>query len=281
MDFHLRPATPDDDTFLAELFYDVRSPEFAALPAAVAGPLLQMQHRAQLRAYAETYPSAVNQIVWMEGRRAGRLLVSHTPQELHLVDIALLSQFRGQGVGTRLLSELCRNAREHQLPLRLSVQVGNPAWRLYERLGFAPVGSDGVYISMELGAAAAVATQPPGEAAEPETGADTADRLTQGYFQSLQGRTLKVRTLGGVQTALTVANVEPLRLARNSAIEWGDSFRVQFTGPMESIVSPETVEIIVDGHAPLALFVSPLGPLEGRMQYEAIFNRSRVREGAG
>jgi ribosomal protein S18 acetylase RimI-like enzyme len=276
MDFRLQAATPDDDTFLAELFHDVRSPEFASLPAAVAGPLLEMQHRAQLRAYAEKFPTAGNQIVWIEGHRAGRLLVSHTAEELHLVDVALLSPFRGQGVGTQLVAELCRKARAEDLPLRLSVQAGNPARRLYERMGFVSTGSDGMYIAMELDAPAALEPEPVAGDAQPQPPAVAEEGLSQAYFRSLLGKAVDVRTMGGVQTVLTVENVQPLETARGPAVELGDSFRIEFTGPLEPIVPPETVEITVPGQTPQLLFLSPLGPLKGRMQYEAIFNRSRM-----
>lgn len=51
--------------------------------------------------------------------------------------------FRGRGLGTRLLAELIGQARSRDLPgLSLSVEEGNPARALYERLGFVPAGAD-------------------------------------------------------------------------------------------------------------------------------------------
>lgn len=50
---------------------------------------------------------------------------------------------RGRGLGTRLLTELIHRARSRSLPgLSLSVEEGNPARVLYERLGFVPAGAD-------------------------------------------------------------------------------------------------------------------------------------------
>lgn len=47
---------------------------------------------------------------------------------------------RGTGVGTALLKALIDRARHEDLcALSLSVEVDNPALRLYERLGFARV----------------------------------------------------------------------------------------------------------------------------------------------
>lgn len=47
---------------------------------------------------------------------------------------------RGVGHGRRLISHVIDTARSRRLPaISLSVEAGNPAARLYERLGFTPV----------------------------------------------------------------------------------------------------------------------------------------------
>lgn len=51
-------------------------------------------------------------------------------------------EHRGRGLGTRLLTGLIVEARSRGLPgLSLSVEEGNPARGLYERLGFTPAGA--------------------------------------------------------------------------------------------------------------------------------------------
>jgi GNAT superfamily N-acetyltransferase len=50
--------------------------------------------------------------------------------------IALLPEFRGRGIGTQLLQHLLVRADERFARVSLSVTLGNPAARLYERLGF-------------------------------------------------------------------------------------------------------------------------------------------------
>lgn len=57
--------------------------------------------------------------------------------------IGVLSDYTGQGIGTKLMEQLIIYAREHYPGLSLSVRAKNPAVRLYERLGFRRVeGSD-------------------------------------------------------------------------------------------------------------------------------------------
>jgi GNAT superfamily N-acetyltransferase len=53
--------------------------------------------------------------------------------------IAVLPAYRGQGVGTRLLSHLLETARFTSPSISLAVRAINPAVHLYERLGFEKV----------------------------------------------------------------------------------------------------------------------------------------------
>ena len=51
--------------------------------------------------------------------------------------IGVLAQHRGRGVGAALLEALLQTARETSIRrVSLSVEIDNPALRLYERLGF-------------------------------------------------------------------------------------------------------------------------------------------------
>ena len=65
--------------------------------------------------------------------------------------VGVRPEARGRGVGTALLRELIQRARLERLPaLSLSVEEDNPAVRLYERLGFVPVGRDDKAWTMRL-----------------------------------------------------------------------------------------------------------------------------------
>ena len=87
--------------------------------------------------------------VLVDGEPAGRLLVARWRDEIRIVDITLLPAFRGRGAGSDLLAELMDEATEMGKRLSIHVEQTNRALRLYERLGFKPVGETGVYLRME------------------------------------------------------------------------------------------------------------------------------------
>src|SRR6202023_2868940 len=124
-----------------------RQQEFVALgwPATQLETFLRMQFNARQRWYETAYPQAEHQIVFLNGEPAGRILVNRGPDFALLVDIALLTEHRNLGIGTRLLQELIEQSEKTGIPIRLQVMKTNPAQHLYERLGFVKAGEDELY----------------------------------------------------------------------------------------------------------------------------------------
>ena len=68
----------------------------------------------------------------------------HIDNDTPSLAISLLPEYRGLGIGTRLLNDLLLLLQEHgYLRASLSVQKGNPALRLYQRTGFRIVAERG------------------------------------------------------------------------------------------------------------------------------------------
>jgi ribosomal protein S18 acetylase RimI-like enzyme len=65
------------------------------------------------------------------------------------MDVALLPQFRGRGIGTYLLGNILSLGLRSGKIVTIHVEVFNPALRLYERLGFKKVAANEVYHLME------------------------------------------------------------------------------------------------------------------------------------
>jgi ribosomal protein S18 acetylase RimI-like enzyme len=147
----LRPAKPDDQNFLFQLYASTRQAEFAALgwDSAQLEPLLRMQFAAQQRWYETAYAQAEHQIVVLGEAPIGRIIVDRAAEATTLVDISLLPAQRGCGLGGGLIRDLITECSQAKVRLRLQVLKTNPAAHLYERLGFVKTGEDGMYIQME------------------------------------------------------------------------------------------------------------------------------------
>ena len=88
-------------------------------------------------------------MILIEGEPAGRLYVNRGPDELRIIDIAMLPAYRNRRIGTHLIGALQTEAALARKPLRIHVERFNPALRLYERLGFRPIADRGVYLFLE------------------------------------------------------------------------------------------------------------------------------------
>lgn len=148
----LRPIGPDDMDFLLRVYRSTREEELAMVvdwTEEMKDAFIQQQFNAQHVWYQEHYQGATFDIVLVDGVPAGRLYVHRRPDEIRLVDIALLPEFRKGGLGTSILQDLLAEVRAAGKPVTIHVEVYNPAMRLYERLGFKPVEDRGVYRLMK------------------------------------------------------------------------------------------------------------------------------------
>ncbi|WP_433076808.1 N-acetyltransferase family protein [Dactylosporangium sp. CA-052675] len=140
----VRPATDADDAFLRAVHAASRDEEVARFgwdPGRTAA-LLAMQFDAQRRHFRSAWPRAVDGVVEAAGEPVGRLYLDRGPAAFTVLDVALLAGARGTGIGTALLRGLQAEAAALGRAIELRVVSGNPARRLYERLGFRPDARD-------------------------------------------------------------------------------------------------------------------------------------------
>ena len=147
----LRPAVPEDEAFLYELYCSTRATDIgrAGLQPAHQAAILEMQFLSQRRQYEMDFPAADHEIILLEGLPVGRVMVSRTGEQNLGVDIALLPEHRNSGIGGMLISELLDEARNAGKPFRIHVERLNPAVRLYTRLGFKTVSETPTHFLME------------------------------------------------------------------------------------------------------------------------------------
>lgn len=147
----LRPVAPADAEFLYRVYAHTRYEELAPLcwPAPEVEAFLRMQFRAQDTYYHTHYTSARFDVIVCAGEPVGRLYIDRRSDEIRVIDIALLPECRGKGIGTHLLTDVLTEATAAGLPVRIHVEVNNSARHLYQRLGFVRTGTTDVYDLME------------------------------------------------------------------------------------------------------------------------------------
>jgi ribosomal protein S18 acetylase RimI-like enzyme len=152
----LRPATPEDEPFLRKLLLEVMARELSAhlWPEPMRTSLLDMQYRARQESLRGGFPEAIDSIILVGGAAAGRLMRTRTAEETHILDIAIAPERQRQGVGSAVLREVIAESGRVGIPVRLNVNVANPAVRLYERLGFRRIGGSEVQHYMKCEPAA-------------------------------------------------------------------------------------------------------------------------------
>lgn len=147
----LRPITEQDLGFLAKVYASTRQEEVAKTgwSQPQIDEFLAMQFKAQHTFYQEQFANADFDIVEADGKDIGRLYLDHREDEIRIVDIALLPECRGTGIGTRLLNDILNTATKRNVLVRIHVEKNNPALSLYKRLGFNQIEDQGVYLLME------------------------------------------------------------------------------------------------------------------------------------
>lgn len=84
---------------------------------------------------------------WRKNNHSDRFVNEQIPE----IGIGVVGEARRQGVGSALLEALIARATKDGLrALGLSVDLENPARRLYEKLGFKPQGAEGGSLIMVL-----------------------------------------------------------------------------------------------------------------------------------
>jgi ribosomal protein S18 acetylase RimI-like enzyme len=148
--FQSRAATVEDEVFLFRLYAASRADlDVIGLPPEQKDLLVRMQFNAQRQQYSSAFPAAENTIILIDDVPVGRTLIHRDARDYRLIDIVLLPQFRGLGIGTRLIKDLIHDAEAANAVVSLHVRKENVALNLYRRLGFVVNHDDGVYVSME------------------------------------------------------------------------------------------------------------------------------------
>ncbi|MEM6326654.1 MAG: GNAT family N-acetyltransferase [Bacteroidota bacterium] len=141
----LRPLTSSDDPILWRALYHAIHVEPGGTP-----PPRTIVHQPELARYvAGRDPDRLGAVAEADGEAVGAAWLrlwtgsdrgyGFVAEDIPELSMAVFPGWRGQGIGTRLLRWVLREAAAQHRAVSLSVSLSNPARRLYEREGFAHV----------------------------------------------------------------------------------------------------------------------------------------------
>ena len=147
----VRDEHEDDIPFLSALYASTRADELAMLPwpDEQKAAFLAQQFAAQRHHYRTQIDRCAFLVLEQAGVPIGRLYLETRQANLHIVDIALVPEWRCHGIGTVIVAEIIKQAGRLRKGVSLFVEPDNPASFLYDRLGFIPVDHGEVYMEME------------------------------------------------------------------------------------------------------------------------------------
>lgn len=148
--FSLRPETDADVPFAMRLYASTREGELAQVDWSPEQKslFLAQQFTAQRHHY-KTQMDCRFALIEQHGVPVGRLYLEPLQTQISMVDIALIPEARGTGVGRAIIEALIATAATSGRGVGIFVERFNPALRLYRRLGFTEISETEVYLEME------------------------------------------------------------------------------------------------------------------------------------
>jgi ribosomal protein S18 acetylase RimI-like enzyme len=137
--FSLRHAQDKDIARLRLLYADTRAEEMRPVPwpQTVKQQFLDQQFDLQHQHYLKHYADADFQVIEHNNVLLGRYYLLRTAPEHLVIDICMMAEKRGLGIGRALIQESQREAQALQRGMQLHVIKHNTrALTLYEKLGF-------------------------------------------------------------------------------------------------------------------------------------------------
>lgn len=147
-DISFRPVNDSDIDFLKQVYFSTRLDEvgLTGWNEQQIDDFLSHQFQAQHQFYMEQFPAAEFTLILFKNIPAGRFYVETRNDEIRVIDIALLPDYRQQGIGKKIMQQTLDKAKTQNLPVHIHVEKNNPAMHLYQRLGFTEIEDKGVYL---------------------------------------------------------------------------------------------------------------------------------------
>lgn len=136
----LRPTTAGDADF-ERMLHDASRWDLQLIDGEpdFVRSLLDMQHTAKTEGHGAQHPDALYYIIEKTGTACGRLVLDFTETAVQVVDLAVIPEAQGKGIGSTVLGAVQNVAGQVGAPVVLMTQrINTAAVRTYEKLGFRP-----------------------------------------------------------------------------------------------------------------------------------------------
>lgn len=110
---------------------------------------LNHQFKMQNHDYYSNYKDALFFIITFNKINCGRLYIDYREQEIRIIDISLLPEFRNRKIGSKIINLLIDDSKNLKKHLTLHVEQNNRAKDFYSRLGFKEISVNGIHIFMQ------------------------------------------------------------------------------------------------------------------------------------
>ena len=134
----LQAITPKDTSFLVKLYGKTREKELAhtGWSQEQKTQFIRMQYDAQHAHYSTHFGKASFDLIYDNTTAIGRFYVCRNGNDIRIIDITLLPEYRGAGIGTHLLKAVINEAEQQYKEVSLHCEKTNTALQWYYKLGF-------------------------------------------------------------------------------------------------------------------------------------------------
>lgn len=142
-------ALPADRPLLRRIIHADAAEMLASAPASARGMMITVQVEGRLNLYRRGHPEAVSLLLFGRGEPVGLIVLDRAVRgRMTLLELVILPEMRGQGMGTEALTAICTLADMAGDAISTSVFYDNPATHLLHRAGFHPDREDGLDLVM-------------------------------------------------------------------------------------------------------------------------------------
>src|SRR4029453_19320278 len=114
-----RPASPGDEPFVRRLIIETLTEQLqaASWPEPMRAHLLEIQYATRRQGVGAGSPAGESRIIVVNGQDGGWTLVSNPEHEIRLLEIIVLGEHRGTGIGTAAISGVLEAATRSGKPV--------------------------------------------------------------------------------------------------------------------------------------------------------------------